>query len=93
VFTARYALSPYIKQIRFVFKGIMADRLMVFGRTFVVYFLHPTKNISTELKMQLCSVLEVLVPLQLKGLKEVIQRERRKVRYIFHNFKTFKLSE
>jgi hypothetical protein len=24
VFTARYALSPYIKQIRFVFKGLMA---------------------------------------------------------------------
>jgi hypothetical protein len=23
VFTARYALSPYIKQIRFVFKGLM----------------------------------------------------------------------
>jgi hypothetical protein len=23
VFTARYALSPYIKQIRFVFKGII----------------------------------------------------------------------
>jgi hypothetical protein len=22
VFTARYALSPYIKQIRFVFKGL-----------------------------------------------------------------------
>jgi hypothetical protein len=23
VFTARYALSPYIKQIRFVFKGLI----------------------------------------------------------------------
>jgi hypothetical protein len=23
VFTARYALSPYIKQIRFVFKGLV----------------------------------------------------------------------
>jgi hypothetical protein len=23
VFTARYALSPYIKQIRFIFKGLM----------------------------------------------------------------------
>jgi hypothetical protein len=26
VFTARYALSPYIKQIRFVFKGLMLFR-------------------------------------------------------------------
>jgi hypothetical protein len=26
VFTARYALSPYIKQIRFVFKGLMLIR-------------------------------------------------------------------
>jgi hypothetical protein len=25
VFTARYALSPYIKQIRFVFKGLIND--------------------------------------------------------------------
>jgi hypothetical protein len=25
VFTARYALSPYIKQIRFVFKGLILD--------------------------------------------------------------------
>jgi hypothetical protein len=27
VFTARYALSPYIKQIRFVFKGLKATKL------------------------------------------------------------------
>jgi hypothetical protein len=26
VFTARYALSPYIKQIRFIFKGLMMVR-------------------------------------------------------------------
>jgi hypothetical protein len=25
VFTAQYALSPYIKQIRFVFKGLMTN--------------------------------------------------------------------
>jgi hypothetical protein len=25
VFTARYALSPYIKQIRFVFKGLIHE--------------------------------------------------------------------
>jgi hypothetical protein len=25
VFTARYALSPYIKQIRFVFRGLMSQ--------------------------------------------------------------------
>jgi hypothetical protein len=27
VFTARYALCPYIKQIRFVFKGLMGKKL------------------------------------------------------------------
>jgi hypothetical protein len=29
VFTARYALSPYIKQIRFVFKGLMLYREII----------------------------------------------------------------
>jgi hypothetical protein len=29
VFTARYALSPYIKQIRFVFKGLTANQMIV----------------------------------------------------------------
>jgi hypothetical protein len=27
VFTARYALSPYIKQIRFVFKGLILEKV------------------------------------------------------------------
>jgi hypothetical protein len=27
VFTARYALSPYIKEIRFVFKGLISPSL------------------------------------------------------------------
>jgi hypothetical protein len=30
VFTARYALSPYIKQIRFVFKGLSKQLLIRF---------------------------------------------------------------
>jgi hypothetical protein len=30
VFTARYALSPYIKQIRFVFKGLIFQELVQF---------------------------------------------------------------
>jgi hypothetical protein len=29
VFTARYALSPYIKQIRFVFKGLILTTMVV----------------------------------------------------------------
>jgi hypothetical protein len=29
VFTARYALSPYIKQIRFVLKGLRASNRLV----------------------------------------------------------------
>jgi hypothetical protein len=28
VFTARYALSPYIKQIRFVFKGLIVHGVL-----------------------------------------------------------------
>jgi hypothetical protein len=28
VFTARYALSPYIKQVRFVFKGLIQNQAM-----------------------------------------------------------------
>jgi hypothetical protein len=35
VFTARYALSPYIKQIRFVFKGLRKS-------------LHVRRNIKLE---------------------------------------------
>jgi hypothetical protein len=36
VFTARYALSPYIKQIRFVFKGLISHiDLGHFHRLFV----------------------------------------------------------
>jgi hypothetical protein len=31
VFTARYALSPYIKQIRFVFKGLTGSRICEYG--------------------------------------------------------------
>jgi hypothetical protein len=38
VFTARYALSPYIKQTCFVFKGLKADTL--FNVTFVLLRLH-----------------------------------------------------
>jgi hypothetical protein len=32
MFTARYALSPYIKQIHFVFKGLMLYAEMVMDR-------------------------------------------------------------
>jgi hypothetical protein len=42
VFTARYALSPYVKQIRFVFKGLKIEIL----RSFKEYFLwcsNPTR--------------------------------------------------
>jgi hypothetical protein len=48
---------------------IMADRLLLFGRTFIVYFLHPTKNISTQFKMQLCLLLKVFVLLNFKKIK------------------------
>jgi hypothetical protein len=32
VLTARYALSPYIKQIRFVFKGLKQETNMQYTR-------------------------------------------------------------
>jgi hypothetical protein len=35
VFTARYALSPHIKQIRFVFKGLIKDRTKMTTKIFV----------------------------------------------------------
>jgi hypothetical protein len=43
VFTARYALSPYIKQIRLVFKGLMDMELI--GITHFVYY---TKSVPAE---------------------------------------------
>jgi hypothetical protein len=36
VFTARYALNPYIKQIRFVFKGLMTCRLQSSNQTVLI---------------------------------------------------------
>jgi hypothetical protein len=33
VFTARYALSPYIKQIRFVFKGLIYQPTYALNKT------------------------------------------------------------
>jgi hypothetical protein len=32
VFTARYALSPYIKQIRFLFKGLISECIILIQR-------------------------------------------------------------
>jgi hypothetical protein len=32
VFTTRYALSPYIKQIRFIFKGLNSELLKKFPK-------------------------------------------------------------
>jgi hypothetical protein len=66
---------------------------MLFWRTFTVYFVLSTKKFSTELKMQLYLMLKVVVPLNFKRLKEVIQRQRREVESICHDVKTFKLSE
>jgi hypothetical protein len=42
VFTARYALSPYIKQIRFVFEGLIYNH-------FKLFVLHCTGIISVNL--------------------------------------------
>jgi len=66
---------------------------MLFWRTFIVYFVLPTKTFSTELKMELYLMLKVVVPLNFKGKKEVIQRQRRQVESICHDVKSFKLSE
>jgi hypothetical protein len=37
VFTARYALSPYIKQIRFVFKGLVCQSHNAMLKIYKVY--------------------------------------------------------
>jgi hypothetical protein len=72
---------------------VMADQLMLFWRTFIVYFVLPNKNIRTGLKIQLYLMLKVAVPLNFKGLHEVMQRQRREVDSICYDVKTFKLSE
>jgi hypothetical protein len=71
----------------------IADQLMLFWHTFIVYFVLPTKSLSTELKMQFYLMLKVVVPVNFKGLKEVIQRRKIEVGSICHDVKTFKLSE
>jgi hypothetical protein len=45
VFTTRYALSPYIKQIRFVFKGLIPRRLFPLPRCPVT---HVTTGLSVS---------------------------------------------
>jgi hypothetical protein len=47
VFTARYALSPYIKQIRFIFKGLMRNMVKDI-RTFALCSDPFIKNKTTE---------------------------------------------
>jgi hypothetical protein len=55
VFTARYALSPYIKQIRFVFKGLMLDILpcSCFSHVFILHhLLYVVYTISNMLRLR-----------------------------------------
>jgi hypothetical protein len=55
VFTARYALSPYIKQIRFVFKGLNA-----FGISESVWSA-PVRQVARQTQLAVCSVQHRLV--------------------------------
>jgi hypothetical protein len=50
VFTARYALSPYIKQIRFVFKGLRTDKILgvVCIARFTAFIMSPTEGRKYE---------------------------------------------
>jgi hypothetical protein len=43
VFTARYALSPYITQIRVVFKGLVVGVIAVFTEGVIIFVLIATK--------------------------------------------------
>jgi hypothetical protein len=56
VFTARYALSPYIKQIRFVFKGLniltVTTLITVVRQPNIHYFKRPTPS---QRKQRLCT--------------------------------------
>jgi hypothetical protein len=51
VFTARYGLSPYIKQIRFVFKGLKSTDVWV-GKVFTVrlYWVTDSALLNTVMK-------------------------------------------
>jgi hypothetical protein len=49
VFTARYALSPYIKQICFVFKGLNLYFLSLTVELLIFYFM--LKSMKTNLKL------------------------------------------
>jgi hypothetical protein len=49
VFTARYALSPYIKQIRFVFKGL--KNTIIFGTD-----ISGTREAKNEVTVTPCSL-------------------------------------
>jgi hypothetical protein len=56
VFTARYALSPHIKQIRFVFKGLIRSQVMcswhnkppVFSKAFFTFKIHTVSRYTSK---------------------------------------------
>jgi hypothetical protein len=52
VFTARYALSPYIKQIRFVFKGLIKH--LIFTTIITVGTVTAITRVSSVSKVTLC---------------------------------------
>jgi hypothetical protein len=54
VFTARYALSPYIKQIRFVFKGLIYSSCFSHHK----FGTHKGRNRSHNIFRQILTVVE-----------------------------------
>jgi hypothetical protein len=58
VFTARYALSPYIKHIRFVFKGLIYNYLLtenVLARCYVTANQEPQNSTPKHVLKGACS--------------------------------------
>jgi hypothetical protein len=49
VFTARYALSPYIKQIRFVFKGLKEQSATAYRPTLLLHDFQISSNYLKEI--------------------------------------------
>jgi hypothetical protein len=71
VFTARYALSPYIKQIRFVFKGLED--------------LPPVTDTSHEDLCTLMIISRSFL-LRMRTVLDKSCRENQKTRFMFNNF-------
>jgi hypothetical protein len=84
VFTARYALSPYIKQIRFVFKGLIPLGISEFreiqhseGHTLITgpkklpYFQHRSSGLD-KIRYERCPQIFAVIFVKIFALKAIL---------------------